>query len=218
MPVIKHQVRKNLVRKNLRDGTHALTVHLPNPANPDNQPKMPCTSTGQLKIARMIVHMIAQMIVNLASRHGARQMMTALRPFAEKHGGKNTLVKAPNQILAKMRQRRPKPCSANAQNLPVGPVLVMPPQRNGLPKTNKPAPPVTANSLAKSKPLAIILASQQNRAAMGPVRRLVMPEMAAIGRKNRAKRAAAVQVLGVQVPGHPDQEGHHGLDRGGTAA
>jgi len=205
----------------LRDGTHALTVHLPNPVNPDNQPKKPRTSTGQPKIARMIVHMvaqmIAQMIVNLASRHGARQMMTALRPFAEKHGGKNTLVKAPNQLLAKMRQRRPKPCSANAQNLPVGPVLVMPPQRNGLPKTNKPAPPVTANSLAKSKPLAIILASQQNRAAMGPVRRLVVPEMAAIGRKNRANRAAAVQVLGVQVPGHPDQ-GHHGLDRGGTAA
>jgi hypothetical protein len=188
----------------------------------DNQPKKSRTSTDQPKIARMIVHMvaqmIAQMIVNLASRHGARQMMTALRPFAEKHGGKNTLVKAPNQLLAKMRQRRPKPCSANAQNLPVGPVLVMPPQRNGLPKTNKPAPPVTANSLAKSKPLAIILASQQNRAAMGPVRRLVMPEMAAISQKNRAKRAAAVQVLGVQVPGHPDQEGHHGLDWGGTAA
>ena len=155
MPVIEHQVRKNL-----QDGTHALTVHLPNPVNMDNQPKKSRSSTDQPKIA--------QMIVNLASRHGARQMMTALRPFAEKHGGKNTLVKAPNQPLAKMRQRRPKPCSANAQNLPIGPVLVM-------------------------------------------------REMAAIGRKNQAKRAAGVQVLGVQVPGHPDQ-GHHGLDRGGTAA
>jgi hypothetical protein len=134
------------------------------------------------------------------------------------HGGRSTPVKAQRELLARLRQRQPRACLANARNLPAGLALVMPPKRNDRPKTNRPAPWVNLKKLAKSKPLAILPASQQSRTAtMGTVRRLVMLEMPVKGQKNRAKHAAGPLVLGRLVLGYPDQ-GRHDQNRVGMAA
>jgi hypothetical protein len=223
----KNLVRKNLARKNLLTANlvgwpQPLSDHLPNPIDRGSQPQKPRTSVDQLKTAHMIAHMvdrmIAHMTVKLAGPSGKRPIMTALHRRMINHGGQSTPVNAQSDLLARLRQRQPKACLAKARNLPAGLALVMPPQRNDRPKTNGPAPRVNLKNLVKSKPRAILPASQQSRtAAMGTVRRLVMLEMPVNGRKNRAKNAAVPLVLGHLVLGYPDQ-GHHDRSKVGMAA
>ena len=169
-------------------------------------------------IAHMIDRMIAHMTLMLAGPSGARRIMIALHRRMINHGGRSTPVKAQSDLLPRLRQRQPKACLANARNLPAGLTLVIPPQRNDLPKTNRPAPQVNLKNLVKSEPRAILPASQQSRtAAMGTVRCLVMLEMPVNGRKNRAKHAAVPLVLGPLVLRYPDQ-GHHDRSKVGMAA
>ena len=129
----------------------------------------------------------------------------------------NNPAKAANQMPAKMQHPPPKICSANAQNLPPDPALLIAPRRKVPAKTQAPIPEAGRKNPAQAEPAGIFLASQQNRtAAILQQGRRIMRNMLENAARNQGKHAQ-----NLQGQGHPNQEcpnrAHHSRDRADMA-
>ena len=168
--------------ENLLGGPPARADQRPGPINRLNLPEKPPTNAQHPPIRRLTVRP--------AGRGGASQMMTGGPRHMRSRTAANNPAKAANQMRLKMQHLPPKPCSANARNLPAGPALLIAPRRKVPAKTQAPIPQAGRKNPAQAKPAGIFLASQQNRTAAIPQQgHRIMHHMLENAERNRGKPA-----------------------------